>query len=32
MDMDVDLSGMSSMNKISPEGAANHWFWNEDDF
>lgn len=32
MDYDIDMSAMQSMNKISPDGAANHWFWNEDDF
>ena len=29
MDYDID---MGNMNKISPEGAANHWFWNDEDY
>ena len=32
MDYDMDMNTMNTMNKISPDGAANHWFWNEDDF
>lgn len=32
MDYDMDMSAMNSMNKISPDGAANHWFWNDEDY